>query len=123
MSETPSPAIEVEHLSSAVVARIMLPDLDETHIGRVREQLAPLVAQSGMMPFILDMSRVKFVPSLTLGMLVKLFQEFKSRGQRLILVSLQPTVRQVFAITRLDRLFEILPDVQSATKTLGPAAQ
>jgi anti-sigma B factor antagonist len=114
-------AIEVQNFNSAIVVKILLKDLDETHIKDVRDQIAPVIAASPHLPFILDMSLVKFIPSLTLGMLVKLLQEFKSRGQRLVLASLQPTVRQVFAITRLDRLFEIQPDPQTAATALTPA--
>jgi anti-sigma B factor antagonist len=114
-------AIEVTNLSGAVVVKVLLKDLDEPHIKSVRDEMAPVITASPNSPFILDMSLVKFIPSLTLGQLVKLLQEFKSRGQRFVLASLQPTVRQVFAITRLDRLFEIQPDPPTAAAILMPA--
>jgi anti-sigma B factor antagonist len=112
-------AIEVTNLAGAVVIKVLLKDLDETHIKSVREEMVPVITASPNSPFILDMSLVKFIPSLTLGQLVKLLQEFKSRGQKFVLASLQPTVRQVFAITRLDRLFEIQPDTQTAATALA----
>ena len=68
------------------------------------------------MPFVLDMANVKYLPSLTLGAMVRLVSEFRARGQRLLLAAMQPTVRQVITITRLDRVFEIYDDVDSAVK-------
>ena len=39
--------------------------------------------------------------------------------QRLMLAGLQPPVREALSITRLDRLFEIHDDVDSALTRLG----
>jgi anti-sigma B factor antagonist len=69
-------------------------------------------------PFVLDMTNVKYLPSLTLGAMVRLANAFRARNQRLILAAMQPTVRQVISITRLDRVFEIHDDVDSALKSV-----
>ena len=114
-----TPAIAVEQQSDAIIVRIQVKDLDEVHIAAVKSELEPVTAKSTGLPIILDMSNVKFVPSLTLGVLVKLASEFKGRGQRLVLVSMQPMVRQVFALTRLDKIFEIAPDISAAMQNVG----
>ena len=40
--------------------------------------------------------------------------EFKQTGQRFMLVGIQPSVREVLAITRLDKVFEIYETVDGA---------
>ncbi len=111
-------AIIVERPAGAIVIRLTVKDLDEVHIAQVRDELKPIADQSPQTPFILDLSTVKFVPSLCLGAMVKLSSEFKARKQRLILASLQRTVQQVLALTRLDRVFEIQPTVEAALEDI-----
>jgi anti-sigma B factor antagonist len=118
-----TPAIQVDRQPNAVVVRVTVKDLDEIHIAKLRDEMDPHIAQSPATPFIVDLSTVKFVPSLTLGVLVKMSTEFRGRKQRLILVSLTPIVRQVFTITRLDKIFEIQDNVAAALQSVAPASQ
>jgi anti-anti-sigma factor len=76
-------------------------------------------AAAPALPFILDMARVNYAASLALGVLVGLTKEFHNRGQRLILAAVQPNMRQAFAITRLNQILEIMPDVASARQSLA----
>jgi len=103
------------------VIHVLAHDLGEDNIASVRGGITDAVSQSPSLPFIIEMANVKFVPSLTLGALVRLVNEFRARRQRLIFVSLQPTVRQVIVITRLDRLMEIMDDVEAALRSVGVA--
>jgi anti-anti-sigma factor len=123
MADTPATsAIQVEKLPNAILVKLLVTDLTETHITAVRTEMAPVVAQSAGAPIIIDMSKIKFVPSLTLGILVKLSTEFRSRKQPLFLVSLQPVIRQVFSVTRLDKMFSIQESAQTALERIGEAA-
>jgi anti-sigma B factor antagonist len=101
-----------------IVIKVEARNLDEDNTKRVHAEIHAAVEESPTLPFVLDLSNVKFLPSLTLGAMVRLGNEFRSRNQRLLLASLQPTVRQVVTITRLDRIFEIHDDVESAIKAL-----
>ena len=55
----------------------------------------------------LDLSAVEFLSSTALARFVGLDRELRAAGGRLSLVNLRPTVRQVFAVTRLDRLLDV----------------
>jgi anti-anti-sigma factor len=117
MSEKSS--ISVEQRPEAVIIHVLAHDLDENNIVGLRSGITDALAASPPLPFIVDMANVKFVPSLTLGALVRLVNEFRTRRQRLIFVCLQPTVRQVITITRLDRILEIMDDVGAAVRSVG----
>src|SRR5438093_5652109 len=100
MADTPATILELQ--DDVAIVRVQCSDLDENHVKAVRDELAS-ASQAHSEPFVVDLSRVKFVPSLSLGILVRIASEFRARGQRLIIAGLQPTVRQVLAITKLDR--------------------
>jgi anti-anti-sigma factor len=118
-----NPALEVEKQGGAVIVHLLVKDLDETHITQVRSELEPVIASSDGLPLVIDMSRIKFVPSLTLGVLVKLANEARARNQKLILASLSPAIRQVFTITRLDKLFAIQDTPEAAVRSLAETTQ
>jgi anti-anti-sigma factor len=100
----------IERHPNRVVVRIQDEHLNETNLSAVRADVSAAAAESPQLPVILDMAKVRFMPSFSLGGLVQLAREFKARGQRLVLAGLQPFPRETMAITRLDRLFEIQDD-------------
>ena len=55
----------------------------------------------------LDLSAVAFLSSMALTRFVALDQALKAAGGRLSLLNVRPDVRRVFAVTRLDTLFEV----------------
>jgi anti-anti-sigma factor len=111
MADTPATLLEEQ--DDVVVVRVQVGDLDENHIKAVQAELAAASA-TRKQPFVVDLAKVKFIPSLTLGILVRIANEFRSRGQRLTLAALQPGVRQMLAITQLHRLFDIQDSVDGA---------
>ena len=120
MPETPS--ISVEQRPEAVVIHVLTHNLDENNVVGLRSGITDALAASPPLPFIIDMAKVTFVPSLTLGALVRLVSEFRGRQQKLIFVSLQTSVRQVITITRLDRVMEIMDDVSAALRSVAIGA-
>jgi anti-sigma B factor antagonist len=119
MPESPIAAVETD--SDLVVIRILTDRLDEDHLRALQSEVRAAAAAHPSLPCILDLASVSFVPSLTLAGLIRLHSEFQARRQRLILAALQPQVRNVIVITRLDRLFELHEDVASATRSVRPA--
>ncbi|HOW73021.1 MAG TPA: STAS domain-containing protein [Phycisphaerae bacterium] len=116
-----SPSTIVERLPNLVVVRIQHESLDEKNLAAVRAETSAAGAESPQLAVVLDMTKVSFLPSLSLGGLVQLSREFKARGQRFALSGLQPLVRDTMAITRLDRLIEINNDLATLTGPTGTA--
>ena len=119
MATPATPATVVERTDDVVVIRVQVKDLDEAHTKAVQAAVNAAAGDFPGLPFVLDLARVKFLPSLTLGAMVRLGQSFRARNQRLVLVGLQPTIRQVLTITKLDRMFEIQDDVPTALKAMS----
>ena len=81
--------------------------LDEVNIHALGQELFQLVEHENRTKLLLNFSAVEFLSSAALGQLITLERKVKAHGGRLKLSDIRPEIFQVFAITRLNRLFEI----------------
>jgi len=117
MSESnANPSLPVEMNGDALIARLQVKLADETALKSLAQAIDEKAADenSGVRTIVLDLSRVQLLPSLALGLLVQMSNKCRSRQQKLKLAGVTPQVRQVFAITRLDRIFDFVPTVEAA---------
>jgi len=61
-----------------------------------------------------DLSKMVHIDSSGLGVLVQILQKAKGGGGKVILAALQPAPKIVFDITKVSRVFEIVPSVADA---------
>ena len=81
--------------------------LNEDNAEAVARELGALVTGRDRPLLTLDLGQIDFLTSVVLGKFVALNGKVRATGGRLDLVNLTPTVRQVFAVTRLDRVLNI----------------
>lgn len=105
----------VERNPRYVLVCVQPDKIDESNLAALRAETAAAGAESPELPVILDLSRVGFLPSMSLGGLLQLAQVHKARKQRFVLIGLQDDVRQMVVLTRLDRVFEIQSDLAAVT--------
>jgi len=117
MAETQ--VVSIQPHAEAVWAIIHHDTLDEATNQQMQKEVTAAAAQQPNLPVILDMSNVRFVPSIGFGALVTLMRSIKTGGRRFILVGLQPDVRATLAITHLDKLLEIQPCFEAALSRLS----
>lgn len=67
---------------------------------------------------IVDFSKIDFIDSSGLGTLVSLLKLMNGRGE-MALCSLNPGIRNMFALTRMDRIFRICADKSAALAQLS----
>jgi anti-sigma B factor antagonist len=67
---------------------------------------------------IIDLGQVSFMGSSGLGDLVRLTAQANSQGARIILANLTPFVSGLLNTTRLEKFFEVCPDVDAALARL-----
>jgi anti-sigma B factor antagonist len=92
--------------------------LDEVSISAIGEQLYALVAESASPKLVLDFSPVGHMSSSALGMLITLHKRIREKHGELRLCGIQPGIYEVFAITRLNEIFQISPTRQEALQSL-----
>jgi anti-anti-sigma factor len=103
----------VERHPDLIVVHIQPEAIDDRNLTAIHTAVDSAGSESPQTPVAVDMTRVNFMPSMSLAGFIRLSQLFKSRKQRLVLVNLQPAVRETLVVTKLDRLFEIHPDLSA----------
>ena len=81
--------------------------LDEAKIAELRESLEPIVEKNGAGRMLLNFANVEFMTSAMLGLLVRLNKKVRERGGKLELCNVNPSIRKVFEITQLTKVFDI----------------
>lgn len=66
---------------------------------------------------IIDLSGVKYINSIAIGVLIRALTTTRNFGGDLVLAALPYKVKGVLSITRLDSVFEIFEDVEEAVKS------
>lgn len=87
--------------------------LDETARPLFRDQLHPLVAQSGTR-LIVDLSGSTRINSPGIGNLVALVADANTNNSRVIFCCPSPFIAGVLSVTKLDTYFEMAPTVEQA---------
>ena len=83
------------------------------------KKIAHAVVGEGYSKLLVDASRMQFVDSMGLGVLISLLRKVRAQEGDLKITGLSAEVHQVFEMTRLHRLFEIFPTLEEAEKTFS----
>lgn len=92
--------------------------LDEISIAQIGEQLNALAAEEAKPKMVLDFHAVSHMSSSALGMLITLHKRVRERAGTLVLCNIQPAIYEVFVITRLNEIFDILKSREEALASL-----
>ena len=90
--------------------------LDETKIEQVFNDLMDMLNKTTEERVILNFNNVKFMSSSMLGKLIQVNKKCGEFKVKMKLCSIDPEIRQVFKITKLDKLFDIEADEAAARK-------
>ena len=88
--------------------------IEDLGIQELGQELFNLVEVENRMKLVLNFSAVDFLSSAALGKLITLDKKVKAKKGALRLCNIRPEIYEVFAITRLDRLFQIKDDEADA---------
>jgi anti-sigma B factor antagonist len=88
--------------------------LDETKLEELGRELIETLNRTTEERVILDFRNVRFMSSSMLGKLVQVHKKSTEFKVKMKLCSIDPEIRQVFKITKLDKLFDIESDEASA---------
>lgn len=106
--------IEEERLGGGETGIITLGgDVDLHTAPQLRERLSRAI-DDGVSYLVVDLADVTFIDSMTLGVLLGASKRMRPRGGQLRLVVSEPSVRKIFEITLLDRVFDLHPSREDA---------
>jgi anti-sigma B factor antagonist len=88
--------------------------LAEANIQELGQELFQLIEEDHRKNLLLNFSSVEFLSSAALGKLITLDKKVKAHKGKLKLSNIRPEIYEVFAITKLNKLFDIKDDEADA---------
>ena len=107
--------LEVEHIGDVTVVNFVdRKILDEQNIQIIGEQLFSLVDEEGWRKILLNFGNVEYLSSAALGKFITLNKKVQGAGGKLVMCNINEDIFEVFEITKLNKLFNIQTDEQTA---------
>jgi len=109
MSDSIPPLSVVQEKAARVVEFTNNKILDEGNIAEIGTTLNSLIDENENPKILLDFNNVDHLSSAALGMLINANNRIRQRNGQLRLANIKPQILEVFVITKLNKLFRILP--------------
>ena len=93
------------------------PDTDQL-LASVNDHLGENLNQCAV-----DLSKIRYINSTGIGVLVSLLTKFRSRGGEMVLINPADHPKKMLALTKLTNIFSVAADETAARQQLTPAAQ
>ena len=106
-----------DHKDIKVVSFIENKILDEANITEIEQGLTSLVKSREQPKLLLDFQNVEHLSSAALGMLINVNAKIRERSGELRLANIKTQIMEVFEITRLNKLFKIMPTREAALES------
>jgi anti-sigma B factor antagonist len=92
-------------------------DDDQIRDPEILQEALDELLQENRINILYDFGNIHYISSSVLGFLITSYRELKAQGGQLKLANVQPSVMNVFEITRLNRILQIFNDVDTALKS------
>jgi anti-sigma B factor antagonist len=110
MPETPPPLTVSQQKDISVVEFTNNKILDEANIEQIKTTLFGLIDAAATPKLLLDFGNVDHMSSAALGTLINVRNRLTEKNGQLRLANIKPQIFEVFVITKLNKLFRILPN-------------
>ncbi|HEY1685238.1 MAG TPA: STAS domain-containing protein [Tepidisphaeraceae bacterium] len=109
MAESIPPVSVTEQKGVRIVEFTSNKILDEANIADIGSTLTAMIDEREYPKLLLDFANVDHLSSAALGMLINVNNRTKQKNGQLRLANIKPQIYEVFVITKLNKLFRILP--------------
>ena len=114
MAETIPPVSVTQQKDIRIVEFTNNRILDEANIAEIGNGLGALIEERNNPKLLLDFATVDHLSSAALGMLINANKKIREKNGQLRLANIKPQIFEVFVITKLNKLFKILPNREDA---------
>lgn len=104
--------LELKKINDFSVLSILEDRVDAHNSAELKAYLMQLI-ENGEHRLIIQLGGVRFIDSSGLGALLSGNKNIALKGGRLVLVNIQKQVLSMFELTRLNRVFEIVADIDA----------
>ena len=120
MAESTPPISVSHHKDIRIVEFTNNRILDEANIKEIGDGLAGLIEEAANPKLLLDFGTVDHLSSAALGMLINVNKKVKEQNGQLRLTNIKQQIYEVFVITKLNKLFRILPTRAEGLASFNP---
>lgn len=106
--------IEINQCGNVTVLTVKEPELNDS------EKLVSVIqntVEQNHIYILLDLSFVTYISSIVLGSLVSTYKNIKNKQGEIKFLNVQPSVANIFKMTRLHNIFEFFNDRDTAIKS------
>jgi anti-sigma B factor antagonist len=120
MADQSPPLSVIQNKDIRIVEFTSAKILDEANITEIGATLNAMIDETDSPRLLLDFANVDHLSSAALGMLININNRVRQKNGQLRLTNIKPQILEVFVITKLNKLFRILPDRAEALKSFNP---
>ncbi len=91
--------------------------LEESAIQQIGDEVTTLIESSSNPKILLDFKNVEHLSSAALGTLITINTKVRNKGGQLRLTNIDKQIYEVFVITKLNKLFQIIDTPEKAVKS------
>ena len=107
-------------IEDIVCVELLTPVLiDEPLIQELETVVNKAIGTQPVPKGMVDFSNVNYVSSAVFGKLIAIHRRLNGSGQRLRLAGMSTLIRQMFAVTRMDSLFDVHDDADAAVRSFA----
>ena len=88
-----------------------------SELEQAREFVKKCIDEENAQEIIFDLSNVDFIDSAGIGFVVSIFKSLKSKNGNFAIAALKTKPKEVFKLTRLDKIIPIFEDVEAAKQS------
>lgn len=109
--------LTIDIQNNIAIVTLECENLDAGSVKEFKAKLAPLLEEHTYMIF--DLSRVKFVDSSGLGVMLSCLRKLNAKEGDLKLCGMTKQVRALFELVRMQRIFDIMNTREEAVKSFN----
>ncbi len=100
--------IFVEHTTDTTIVTLLKEQiLEQKDIQELQKSVMTVIEQAKRQKLVLDFCNVQYLSSAVLGLLIKIHKNICERKGQLQLRNINPSIYEVFKITKLTEIFDI----------------
>jgi anti-sigma B factor antagonist len=109
--------IQVTEENDVIVIALSGKIMGGPEAGQINDRINNLIEQ-GKIKIIIDLKEVDLMNSSGLGILIGAITTLKNNNGKLCLINVSDRIRNLLRITKLERVFQIQPDMKSALSSM-----
>lgn len=113
--------IEVFERQGVTVVQLDAASISSSGVEPIAQALRELVTEQQPPKVVIDFSRVRFISSMMLGLLVDVWRRMTEYGGQIRICGIDPRLTRVFKITHLDKIFTFSENLDQALGSFNRA--